>query len=769
MFQQNKNQPMPQRYLKIAILALFLIVSLFIALSNHNTSIIYSEGNTIPTPTPAPTLVPPPSPTPLPETILSINDVSKLEGNSSTQMVFKITRSNNLSNVSVKVNTVNKQAFDGADFEKISNKTVSFSAGGALTKDVVVDLIPEEKVEGNEIFNVVLSSPTNALLDKSVGVGTILNDDFATVTLSVADAEKNEGDSGLTAVVLEATIDKEVSGAFELSYKTIDGTAQGGLDYESLEDVLKFSGAAGETKEIVVQIKGDVLVEGNETFSVALGEFTNTDKKDFLLTDGSPQEIVIIDDEAATLTLSGSAEKEEGDSGTVEYKFPVVLSEAIPGGFSIEYFTSDQTATVADADYVDNDGVLDFEGTAGEEKVITVIVNGDINAESNEIFTVSLGDVKGSGSLDNLTIVGNPQSGVILNDDGGVFFIDLGATGAVYSEFDAVAKIPVTFSGDDLTVETKIDFAVTAGTATDGEDFTAVSGTLTFAPGEKTQFIEVPILDDDIEEESETFVVTISNPTGFAIGNPATAEITIVDDEGSATISLASSIIQGDESADSIPVEIKLDRPLGFDTSVNVKTSDGSAKAGQDYTGIDETVVIAKGESSVIVNIPILPDTIYERNEDLTLVLSDPQNADLGQAEALVKIIEDEPVPTVLITNATQSEGVNGLVEMTFELELSSFAAVDIFIDFETVDGTAVAGEDYIANSGRLRIRAGSRKGTIGVFIYSDGISEDPETFTLKLTNSSEGTLDGTNGTIDVIGTIENSQSSIILLPFVIR
>ena len=57
----------------------------------------------------------------------------------------------------------------------------------------------------------------------------------------------------------------------------------------------------------------------------------------------------------------------------------------------------------------------------------------------------------------------------------------------------------------------------------------------------------------------------------------------------------------------------------------------------------------------------------------------------------------------------------------------------------------------------------------IGVFIYSDGISEDAETFTLKLTNSSEGTLDGTNGTIDVIGTIENSQSSIILLPFVVR
>ncbi len=758
MFQSRKTKSTPVQYLKFFVLFVFMAVWGLVVVSNQTTAVIYSEGQTIPTPVPPPFAK------------LSIDNVSQTEGDSSTsQMVFTIERSHNLSDIKVTVSTENKTAFHPDDYASKS-EVISFETGGDFTKTFAVNIKGDEKVEGNETFNVVLTNPTDAIIESGEGVGTIENDDSAIVTLSVVDVDKNEGDSGLTAVTLKAVLDSEVSRGFDLAYKTIDGTAEAGLDYEQLEDKLEFDGDAGESQEIVVQIKGDTLVEGNETFSVALGSFTNTDKQAFLSTAGSPQEIEIIDDEVATLTLSGEASKEEGDSGTVSYTFPVVLSEAIPGGFSVEYFTSDETATTADNDYVDNDGTLDFDGDAGEEQVITVVVNGDTQAESNEFFSVSLGDITGLSGAGGLKIEGNPQLGTILNDDGGVFFIDVASSGSTVSEFEATAKIPVTFSGDALEVETTLDYEVTAGTATDGADFTAVSGTLTFEPGDSTLFIEVPIVNDDIEESSETFVVTISNPSGFAIGNPATAEITIIDDEGAVNVNLSQAIIDGDESDASIPVQIELDRAVGFDVSVKVKTSNGSATAGQDYTAVDETVTIDAGDTTATVNIPILPDTIYERNEDLMVTISDPQNGELGgTTEALVKIIEDEPIPTVSISDATQSEAVNGLIEMKFELELSSFAAVDIFIDFETVDGTAIAGEDYIANTGRLRIRAGSRKGTIGVFIYSDGKSEEAETFTLRLTNSSEGTLDGTSDTVDVTGTIEDTQSGILFLPSIFR
>lgn len=88
------------------------------------------------------------------------------------------------------------------------------------------------------------------------------------------------------------------------------------------------------------------------------------------------------------------------------------------------------------------------------------------------------------------------------------------------------------FKSGTTTFEHSVDYATSAGTAASGTDFTAETGTLTFATTETQKTISVATTPDTDPEANETFSVSLSNPTQFARINIATAEGTIVDDDG---------------------------------------------------------------------------------------------------------------------------------------------------------------------------------------------------------------------------------------------
>ncbi|CAB5132321.1 Alkaline phosphatase (EC, partial [Olavius algarvensis associated proteobacterium Delta 3] len=164
-----------------------------------------------------------------------------------------------------------------------------------------------------------------------------------------------------------------------------------------------------------------------------------------------------------------------------------------------------------------------------DEKTVTIQVNGDLVVENDEDFTVTLSEPTGA-SLGQATAA----IGTIRNDDaeGGnsIYVSDVQVEeGADGTATDAVFTVSLSTPVD---APVTVDYATTDGTATAGSDYTAVNGTLTFAPGVTEQEVRVPITGDETVEPNESFFVNLSNPVNDVIAD-GQGEATILDDDGS--------------------------------------------------------------------------------------------------------------------------------------------------------------------------------------------------------------------------------------------
>ena len=113
------------------------------------------------------------------------------------------------------------------------------------------------------------------------------------------------------------------------------------------------------------------------------------------------------------------------------------------------------------------------------------------------------------------------------------------------------------------------------GSTQEGADYTATSGTLTFAPGENAQTIAVPTLEDETDEENETFTLDLSNPDGATIQDGA-ATGTIADDDEPPAIVIADAEAEEGEAAE---FTVALSTITSLTVTVDYATAGGTAHA----------------------------------------------------------------------------------------------------------------------------------------------------------------------------------------------
>jgi len=308
-----------------------------------------------------------------------------------------------------------------------------------------------------------------------------------------------------------------------------------------------------------------------------------------------------------------------------------------------------------------------------------------------------------------------------------------------------------------------VQYATANGTATAGSDYTAVSGTVTFAPGETSRTVSVPVIRDLIAELTETFTLQLTNPMGATL-TKSSAIATILDDDSTTPVTPSASIAnvsisEGNSGVKVARFTVTLSAAASGPVNVSYATANGSATAGSDYTAASGTLSFAAGEISKTIDVSIIGDTLVEADETFLVKLTSATGATIATPQATGVILNDDQppaLPTLSINNPSVTEGNSGTVNMTFTVTLSQASATAITVGYATADGTATAVSDYNATSGTLTFAPGVTSQTITVAVRGDTLVEATETLRVLLSNAAGATISVGTGT----GTITNDDQA---------
>ena len=311
------------------------------------------------------------------------------------------------------------------------------------------------------------------------------------------------------------------------------------------------------------------------------------------------------------------------------------------------------------------------------------------------------------------------------------------------------AVFTVSLSEASTGVET-VDYASADVSALAGVDYTTVSGQLSFALGETSQTITVPILEDADIEVGETFTVTLSN----AVGATLAIDIgigTIIDND---TPSLSIDDVTVDEAAGSAVFTVTRAGDTGPTVTVDYISADVSAVAGADYTAVMGPLTFLAGETSQTITVPILEDAFIEPAETFTVTLGNVVGAMLAD-DTGIATITDNDTPSLSIDNVTVDEAAGSAL---FTVTRAGDTGPIILVDFASMDGSATAGTDYTLVMGQLTFLSGETSQTITVPILEDTLNEGDESFTVTLSNAFNASLVDDTG----VGTITDNDMPIL-------
>ncbi|WP_185783039.1 gliding motility-associated C-terminal domain-containing protein, partial [Croceivirga lutea] len=275
---------------------------------------------------------------------------------------------------------------------------------------------------------------------------------------------------------------------------------------------------------ITVPITDDDIIEATEQFFVDLSNLvTNTP---ITITDNQATVDIIDNDNIPGVTGisfdNDSVVVNEGD-GTATIN--VLLTGNVQGGVTVDYTTTDNTAEEA-SDYTLTTGTLTFVGTDGEIQPITVPITDDDIIEATEQFFVDLSNLVTNTPI---TITDNQATVDILDNDNIPGVTGITINDITVNEESGTATLTATLTGN-VQGGVTVDFNTVDDTAFAGEDFEATTSSVSFIGTDgETQEVVIPIINDVLLEDDESFFVVLSN---LGTNTP----ITIIDDTGIITI-----------------------------------------------------------------------------------------------------------------------------------------------------------------------------------------------------------------------------------------
>jgi hypothetical protein len=536
------------------------------------------------------------------------------------------------------------------------------------------------------------------------------------------------------------------------------GTATEGADYTVSSATLTIP-AGTSAGQITVTIGDDVLDEATETVIVTMG---------VPLTQASLGDIVThtisIDDNdpLPQVALTSSSTFVDEDAGTV--LVGVRLLQVSGRDVTVPLiFAGTASAFV---DYTPTGSIVIPAGQTTAS--IAVPIYNDAIPEGAELVFVNL---QPSSTVELSTVPGDPVHHTIIirqNDEPSVRL-----TSAYRAVIEDAGSIQLTVAlSTASTLGITVPYTL-GGTATPGTDYTVNPAGSIFIPAGQTQTVmTVSLAADGLEEEDETFEITLGTPTNATLGS-TTSFLAEIGDADSRQVSFVVDSQEVYENVGTVAVEVSLSKLAGTDVVVPVRILTTNALEASEYQVSADDIIIPAGSLVVTRIIQIVDDLLTENSrEALRIELQPPANLKLGDHKSFtLDVLDDDPevefkgfrggfYPSATITNSRTVPESAGNLAITVSLSSPTNVAVQVPFVFA---GAAEAGVDFgVSPASVLVIPAGENSGVIDLSIVDDLFPEGKasnwgfgsqrgESFSIKLgtpVNATRGARDELTVTI---------------------
>ena len=659
-------------------------------------------------------------------------------------------------NVFVDYATQDATAKAGVNYTHTSG-TVTF-APREQVKTVDVDILDDGE-GGSTYFMLVLSNPKGAgLRANHPGTGRILD---TLQSFRTWDASAREGNTTISFVVEFNHREPGDTADYTVDYRTEDITATAGADYVSTSGTLTFTPADGDLV-VPVTIKDDDIQDNGETFRLVL---SNPSSRVTLHRTAATAIGTILnhDSEGLTATFPASAYASKSHKGPTDRPQVVVAFNSSVASIS----TTTPSAIVDGAsiisvqalteDGLQNAQIFILEPDGNDDITFTLVAN---------VACASGGICSGTGT----PITQVPSAHTIPAKQTAMASQLSIADATASEEDDSTIDFVVTLnpaSDESVTV----DYATANGSASDGDDYTAKSGSLTFNAGDTTKTIQVSIINDTVVDNNETLTITLSNASGAEISDgQATGTITDGDTETSPLTAAFQDLPSSHDGSATFTFQVRFSEDVGI-SYVNMRddaftVTDGDVQTAKRVDGrhdLWEITVEPDDNSDVVITLPAnrsctTAGAICTREDTPRQLTNSPSATVPGPSDQSSSDTTDdtseEPTATsqLSVTDATASEEDDATID--FVVTLNPAGEANITVDYATSNGTASAGSDYTATSGTLTFTAGETSKTVTVAIIDDSTEESDETLTLTLSNASGAEISDGQAT----GTITDSE-----------
>ena len=593
----------------------------------------------------------------------------------------------------------------GTDYVAVADFDIVIRAGRTSATGIFT-LVPNHDalVEGTETVGVAGASSGLTVNGASL---TLTDNDGATVTIDDPSAEEGE------KLTFTVTVADAVPGGFTVTPVYTDGTADGG-DYTRNSAPMSFVGLAGENRTFTVSTREDTVVEGDETFTVALAVSGTT----HAVAAGDPGTGTITDDDSVpdvNLTLNPSSAGEGDGATTVTVTAEFSNASTYAADTTVTVSVGGSGTATSGTDYAavpDFDITIPANAASGAAGFVLTPIR-DPRREGDETVGVD-------GTANGLTVHGAvltlTDDAASENDSAPVVHLSLDPASVGEGDGAPTVTVAAAFSdGSTYAVDTTVTVSVGgSGTATSGTDYAAVSDFDVTIPANAARgtadFTLTPIQDAVVE--GDEIIGVAGSATGLAVNGTT---LTLTDDD-TATLTIADA--RADEG-EKVTFTVAVDNAVAGGFTVTPAYTDGTAD-GHDYARNTAALRFAgtAGET-VTFTVSTTQDTVVEGDETFIvgLTVSGTARTVAAADTGTGTIADDDSAPAVhLSLNPSRAGEGDGATSVTVTAEFSNAStyARDTTVTVSVGgSGTATAGADYAAVSNfDITIPANAASGT---------------------------------------------------------